>query len=42
MRNAALRACQRLGRGIWKKWNGHHRRRLVETKMHCLKCLEGG
>lgn len=35
----ALRACQRLGRGIWKKWNGYHRRSLVETKMHCFKRL---
>lgn len=39
VRNAALRACQRLGRGIWKKWSGYHRRSLVETKMHCFKRL---
>ena len=38
-RNAALRACQRLGRGIWKQWSGYHRRSLVETKMHCFKRL---
>ena len=36
-RNEALRACQRLGRTIWKKWSGYHRRSLVETKMHCFK-----
>ena len=35
----ALRACQRLGRRIWKKWSGYHRRSLVETKMHCIKRL---
>ncbi len=39
VRNEALRACHRLGRSIWKKWSGYHRRSLVETKMHCLKRL---
>jgi len=39
VRNEALRACQRLGRGIWKKWSGYHRRSLVESKMHCFKRL---
>jgi hypothetical protein len=38
-RNDAIRACKRLGRGIWKKWSGYHRRSLVETKMHCFKRL---
>lgn len=38
-RNEALRACDRLGRSIWKKWSGYHRRSLVETKMHCFKRL---
>ena len=38
-RNAALNACHRLGRAIWKKWSGYHRRSLVETKMHCFKRL---
>ena len=38
-RNEALRACLRLGRSIWKKWSGYHRRSLVETKMHCFKRL---
>lgn len=39
VRNEALRACQRLGRGVWKKWSGYHRPSLVETKMHCFKRL---
>ena len=39
VRNEALRACRRLGWGIWKKWAGYHRRSLVETKMHCFKRL---
>lgn len=38
-RNEALRACHRLGRRIWKKWIGFHRRSLVETKMNCFKRL---
>ena len=33
---------RRLGRAIWKKWNGYHRRRLVETKMRCFKLLGEG
>jgi hypothetical protein len=28
-----------LGRSIWKKWSGYHRRSLVETKMGCFKRL---
>ncbi len=39
VRNAAVLACQRLGRAIWKRWSGYHRRSLVETKMHCFKRL---
>lgn len=35
-RNEALRACCRLGRGIWKRWSGYHRRSLVEIKKHCF------
>ena len=38
-RNETLRAMKRLGRAIWKKWSGYHRRSLVETKMHCFKLL---
>ncbi|SFG31478.1 hypothetical protein SAMN05518801_1161, partial [Novosphingobium sp. CF614] len=38
-RNETLRAIKRLGRTIWKKWSGYHRRSLVETKIHCFKLL---
>ncbi|WP_147505729.1 transposase, partial [Acinetobacter baumannii] len=38
-RNELLRTVKRLGRNIWKKWSGYHRRILVETKMHCIKLL---
>ena len=38
-RNAILRATRRLGRAIWKKWSGYHRRSMVETKMRCFKLL---
>lgn len=36
---ASLDATRRLGRKIWKKWTGYHRRSLVETKMRCFKLL---
>ncbi len=40
VRNAAMLACKRIGWKIWKKWcSYHHRRSLVETKMHCFKRL---
>jgi len=36
----AMTCCmRRLGRRIWKKWSGYHRRSLVETKMRCFKLL---
>ncbi|MBE9610976.1 IS5 family transposase [Chitinilyticum piscinae] len=38
-RNEALRTTRSLGRSIWKKWSGYHRRSLVETKMRCFKLL---
>jgi hypothetical protein len=38
-RNELLKTVKRLGRVIWKKWSGYHRRSLVETKMHCIKLL---
>lgn len=41
-RNETLRATKLLGRGIWKKWSGYHRRSLVETKMRCFKLLGEG
>lgn len=39
VRNAILDATRRLGRKIWKRWTGYHRRSLVETKMRCFKLL---
>jgi len=41
-RNEALRACKYLGRSLWKRWSGYHRRSRVETKMHCVKLLGQG
>src|SRR5476649_731583 len=38
-RNDILHAMRRLGRRIWKKWSGYHRRSQVETKMRCFKRL---
>lgn len=38
-RNEALRASKYLGRAIWRRWTGYHRRSRVETKMHCVKLL---
>ena len=38
-RNELLKTVKRLGRTLWKKWSGYHRRSLVETKMHCIKLL---
>lgn len=38
-RNKAVKACRLLGRAIWKRWSGYHRRSLVETKMNCFKRL---
>ncbi|WP_419820368.1 IS5 family transposase [Acinetobacter sp.] len=38
-RNELLKTIKRLGRALWKKWSGYHRRSLVETKMHCIKLL---
>jgi hypothetical protein len=31
-RNELLKTVKRLGRTLWKKWSGYHRRSLVETK----------
>lgn len=39
VRNDTLRATQRLGRTLWKKWSGYHRRSLLEAKMRCFKLL---
>jgi hypothetical protein len=28
-----------LGRTLWRRWSGYHRRSRVETKMRCIKLL---
>ncbi|MEM9249125.1 MAG: IS5/IS1182 family transposase, partial [Pseudomonadota bacterium] len=38
-RNEAVRASKYLGRALWRRWSGYHRRSRVETKMHCVKLL---
>jgi hypothetical protein len=38
-RNESLRATRHLGRRLWKRWSGYHRRRLTETAMARLKRL---
>ncbi len=38
-RNEALRAVKQLGRTIWRRWSGYHRRSRVEAKMNCMKLL---
>lgn len=38
-RNDAISASRYLGRTIWKRWSGYHRRSRVESKMHCVKRL---
>ena len=36
---AALQAPRRLGRMIWRRWSGYHRRSRAETKMHRVQML---
>ena len=38
-RNEAVNASRYLGRAIWRRWSGYHRRSRVETKMNCNKLL---
>lgn len=38
-RNDALQTSKRLGRALWRKWSGYHRRSRVEAKMNCIKQL---
>lgn len=38
-RNEAVNASRYLGRAIWRRWSGYHRRSRVETKMHCVRLL---
>jgi len=37
--NAAIAACKRFGRSIWKSRSSYDRHNLVETKMSCIKRL---
>lgn len=32
-----VNATRYLGRALWRRWSGYHRRSRVETKMHCVK-----
>ena len=41
-RNEVVRSSKYLGRALWRKWSGYHRRSRVETKMHCIKLLGQG
>lgn len=41
-RNEALRACKYLGRALWRRLTGYHRRSRAETKMTCVKLLGQG
>ena len=38
-RNDAVNAQRYLGRTLWRRWSGYHRRSRAETKMHCLKLM---
>jgi len=38
-RNEALRASRYLGRALWRRWSGYHRRSRAETRMNCVKLL---
>jgi hypothetical protein len=38
-RNEILHTLKRVGRTIWRRWSGYHRRSRAETKMHCVKLL---
>ena len=38
-RTEAVRASRYLGRALWRKLSGYHRRSRVESKMHCVKLM---
>ncbi|WP_323769834.1 Hint domain-containing protein, partial [Antarctobacter sp.] len=38
-RNEADNASRYLGRAIWRRWSGYHRRSRVESKMSCIRLL---
>jgi hypothetical protein len=35
-RTKILRTSKRVGRTIWQRWSGYHRRSRAETKIHCV------
>ena len=37
--NEILRTSKPVGRTIWRRWSGYHRRSRAETKMHCIKLI---
>ena len=41
-RNEAVKACKYLGRALWRRLAGYHRRSRAETKMNCVKLLGQG
>ncbi|KIC39845.1 transposase [Ruegeria sp. ANG-R] len=41
-RNEAVRACKYLGRALWRKLTGYHRRSRAEAKMNCVERLGQG
>lgn len=38
-RNEAVNASRYLGKAIWRRWSGYHRRSRVEAKMNCIKLV---
>ena len=38
-RNELLKTVKWLGKSLWKKWSGYHRRSLVDIKIHYIKLL---
>lgn len=38
-RNEAVDASRYMGRVLWRRWSGYHRRSRVETKRHCVKLI---
>lgn len=38
-RNEAVNVSRYLGRALWRRWSGYHRRSRVESKMNCIKVL---
>lgn len=38
-RNKAVRTSRYLGKTLWRRWSGYHRRSRVEAKMNCIKLL---